>query len=134
SSRTLPLAAPHLAGYPADAASRDIFRRLLALKVLVRLVGGLTPPSFQFSALPYALAARLSVALELDDPAIRSIDFARPAFDSRELWALQYVSTSRPLGPFYTRVAQYQALAVLNNVLAAQPAGNEDKLMRGLQT
>ncbi|MEP7357231.1 MAG: hypothetical protein ABI847_08325, partial [Anaerolineales bacterium] len=134
SSRTLPLAAPHLAGYPADAASRDIFRRLLALEVLVRLVAGLTPPSFQFSALPYALAARLSVTLDLDDPDIRSINFARAAFNSQELWALQYVSTARPLGPFYTKVAQYQALAALNNVLAGEPAGIETRLLSGLQT
>ncbi len=133
SSRTLPLAAPSLAGYPADVKSREIYRRLLALDVLVRIVGGLTPAKFQFSALPYALAARLSVELELDDPAIRAIDFARPAFNSDELWALRYVSSARPLGPFYTKAAQYQALAALNNMLAGEPPGIEARLLGGLQ-
>ena len=134
SSQTLPLAAPHLAGYPADAASRDVYRRLLALEILVRLVGDVAPARFQFSALPYALAARLSVALDLDAPAASAIDYARPIYTPSELWALRYVSTARPLGPFYTRLAQYQALAALNTMLAGQPAGDEAQLMHSLDT
>ena len=134
SSPTMPLASPHLAGYPADTQSREAYERLLALEVLLRLVGRLTPASFRFSALPYALAARLSADLQLDAPNIRAIDFARPAFDPEELSALQYVSTARPLGPFYTKVAQYQALAAMNNLLEGQPPGIEKRLLQGLQS
>ena len=135
-SPTLPLASPHLAGYPADTESQALWRRLLALEILARLPGRLVPDTAlrRYNPFRYALAARLSVALQLDSPQIASLRNTKPAFTPEELWTLNYRSTERPLGPFYTQAAQLEALALLNLLLQDQPPETESRLFRGLRT
>jgi hypothetical protein len=129
---TLPLGAPHLAGYPADPESQAVFQRLIAVELISRLTGLLVPDSLRFNTLLYALAARLTASLQLDAPEITRLQLARPAFTAEELWDLNYVSTVRPLGPFYTQSAQNEALAALNLLLEAQSPRAEQRLFNGL--
>ncbi len=127
--------APHLAGYPADTASTELLKHLLALETLTRATDEITRRGQTQSdnAFAYALAVRMGVRLKLEAPEAATIFFANPAFTTEELWAAN-TKPLYPQAPYDQQAVLHQALAMLNVILRDQPPETEDKLFRSLHT
>lgn len=127
------VASPHAAGYPADAASADLFRRAIATQVLFAAAdkltftsGGLNPIGNAFF---YALVARMSARLGLDAPGVARLHTANTRFTVAQMWSVN--TTFRAWGQ---PEAVRGALAVMNVLLQDQPAETEDELFNGLRS
>jgi len=132
-SSTSSLPSPHLAGYPADSASMELLKRLLALDILARATDEITRRGYTQSnnAFAYALGVRMGVRLKLEAPEATRIFFAKPGFTAEELWAANTLSLQVRSD---AQAALHEALAMLNVILRDQPPEMEDELFRGLRT
>ncbi len=128
------LPAPHSAGMPADAASQHVYLSGISLELLARLAAHLSPVGRRHNALPYALAARLGAELGLEAPTVAQAPPGQPVFSADELWRLNFVSTERPFGPYYTQAAQRQALGLVNGLLDGEDPETAGRLFSGLAT
>ena len=128
------LPAPHSAGMPADAASQHVYLSGISLELLARLAAHLSPVGRRHNALSYALAARLGAELGLESPTVAQAQTGPPVFAADELWRLNFVSTERPFGPYYTQAALRQALGLVNGLLDGQDPETAGRLFAGLAT
>ncbi len=127
------VASPHAAGYPANAASADLFQRAVAVQVLFAAAdkltftdGGLNPIGNAFF---YALVARMSARLGLDAPGVAHLHTANTRFTVAQMWSVN--TTFRAWGqPEVVR----GALAIMNVLLEDQSAETEDGLFEGLRS
>jgi type II secretory pathway pseudopilin PulG len=127
------VAAPHAAGYPADAVSADLFRRAIATQVLFAAADkltfaddGLNPIGNAFF---YALVARMSARLGLDAPGVARLHTANTRFTVEQMWSVN--TTFRAWGQ---PEAVRGALAVMNALLQDRPAETEDDLFDSLRS
>jgi len=127
------VAAPHAAGYPADAASANLFRRAIATQVLFAAADKLT---FAYDGLNpignaffYALVARMSARLGLDAPGVARLHTANTRFTVEQMWSVN--TTFRAWGQ---PEAVRGALAVMNVLLQDRPAETEDELFDSLRS
>jgi hypothetical protein len=132
SRHVLLLPSPHAAGYPADAASADLFRRAAALQVLFAAADKLAF-SHDFNPMKnmffYALVARMSARLGLDTPHLAGILAGTTDLTLAQMW-----TTSTVLGAWGRPDGLRAALAITNVLLQDRPPATEDRLFGGLRS
>lgn len=121
---TLALPPPHVAGYPADDESLQLYRRTIALQTLMQLTRVIspaaeTPPD---NLMFYALLIRQAARWRLESPEILAI----PGDGKR----LSIESLSLPAGGVESGRTLRGVLALLDELLRGQPQEIEDDIFR----
>jgi hypothetical protein len=118
----LTLASPHAVGYPADAASADLLKRVIAVEALANAAHQIAPDSASNEFL-YALVERMAVRLKLEPSKVTEMHFVNPGLAVEDLWGNSGAET-----PYLGGERLRGALAILNRLLQDQPADTEVRL------
>ncbi len=124
----LNFASPHAAGYPTDAASADLLKRVIALETLVNAAHLIAPDSGTNGFL-YALVERMAVRLKLEPSKVTEMRLVNPGLVVEDLWGN---SNSGQEPPYLGGERLREALAVVNRLLQGQPADADVKLFNSL--
>ncbi len=129
----LRLPSPHLVGYPADEASREVLKRALALQALIGLANELAGSAQRDNAYLYAFVARMGARLGLEAPNVGEGLTVQTFYEPGELWELAYASLWQ--SPVERDEALRAALGSLNDLLVAPglPANAEARLFASLR-
>jgi len=126
----LNFASPHAAGYPADAASADLLKRVIALETLTNAAHQIAPDSGNNGFL-YALVERMAVRLKLEPSIVTEMRFVNPLLVVEDLWG---TSNSGQEPPYLGGERLLGALAVVNRLLQDQPANADIRLFNSLSS
>lgn len=117
------IAAPHSAGYPVDAASRDLWLRTLALRVFSQLAFNeafLEPRGDQSAnTLLQAVIALEAAKFNLESSSVRDYGLSREA--SGRLFSENILATGQPWGQAERTQERRDALALLNRFARQWP-------------